>query len=507
MVKKPKGEVRVRVAPSPTGPLHLGTARTGLFNWLFARQNGGKFILRIEDTDKERSEKRFEEGIIEGLSWLGLNWDEGPVFVNRESRILNHEKIKDKKYIGEYGPYRQSERAKIYKKYLQKLLDEKKAYFCYCTKEELEAQRQIMMAEGLPPKYNEHCRNSPQDEGRKPQVIRFLTPEIRVDFDDMVRGKVVFDAGLIGDMVIAKDLETPLYNFGAVIDDYEMKISHVIRGEDHLSNTPKQILIQRALGFPDLIYGHLPLILDSNRAKLSKRSAETSLLNYRDKGYLPEAMVNFMVLLGWHPNDSKEIFSFDELIKTFDIGKVQKAGAIFDHEKLDWLNGEHIKKMDLEKLAYILKPIIEEKGFVFDLEFMKKVLASESSRMKLLSDFWPSAGFFFELSVYEVKLLKWKDETLPDVKIILEKIFEALDSFNLKSFSQDTLKTKLEGLASEFGRGGVFWPLRVALSGKSASPDPIQIAAILGKKETLRRVKIALEKLEEFNEIKFDEST
>lgn len=481
MVKKTKGDVRVRLAPSPTGPMHIGTARTGLFNWLFAKQNNGRFILRIEDTDKERSEKKHEEGILDALSWLGLNWDE--------------------------GPYRQSERIEIYKKYLQQLLDDKKAYYCYCTKEELEAQRQVMIAEGRSPRYSGHCRNSRDRDGHVSQVIRFLTPEVRLEFSDMIRGKMVFDTSLLGDIVIAKDLETPLYNFAAVIDDYEMKISHVIRGEDHLPNTPKQILLQRAFGFPIPIYAHLPLILDANRAKLSKRSAETSLLSYREKGYLPEAMVNFMVLLGWHPRDNKEIFSFDELIQAFDISKVQKAGAIFDQEKLDWLNAEHIKRMDLDKLAYFFKPVIEEKGYVFDAEFVSRILVSERARLKVFGDFWSFADFFFELPAYEIKLLKWKTETLPDVKIILEKVFEVLSGFRVGDFLEENLKAGLEGLASEFGRGEVFWPLRVALSGKSSSPDPVQIAAVLGKDETLKRVKTAILKLEEIDEIKFDEST
>jgi len=495
-VKKPKkGGVRVRLAPSPTGPLHLGTARTGLFNWLFARQNGGKFILRIEDTDKERSERIFEEGIVEGLSWLGLDWDEGPASKHQKSES------------GDFGPYRQSERIKFYKKYLQKLLDERLAYYCYCTKDELEVQRQVMIAEGLPPKYNGHCRNATPSKGRTPQIIRFSAPEAKIEFDDMVRGRVVFDGSLLGDMVIAKDLETPLYNFVVVVDDYEMKITHVIRGEDHLSNTPKQILIQRALGFTELVYGHLPLILDSNRAKLSKRYAETSLLNYRDKGYLPEAMVNFMALLGWHPSDNQEIFSLDQLIRSFDIKKVQKAGAIFDHEKLDWVSGEHIRRMDLDKLALFFKPVIEEKGFTFDGEFTKKLLASERARMKVLGDFWPIMGFFFELTPFEAKLLRWKDEILPDVKIILGKIYGVLDAIPAESFHEEPLRVGLDALATEFGKGTVFWPLRVSLSGRSISPDPIQIATLLGRERALQRIKLAIEKLEDVNEIKFDEPT
>ena len=321
------------MAPSPTGPLHIGTARTTLFNWLFARGRDGTFILRIEDTDKERSKKEYEEELVEGLKWLGIEWDEFA---------------------------RQSERTDLYRKYLEKLLTSGDAYYCYCTKEELEGQRQAMLASGVPPKYSGHCRNlAKPPTGRKPEVIRFKVPEIKVEFKDMIRGKVAFDAALLGDQVIAKDLDTPLYNFAVVIDDNEMRITHVIRGEDHLSNTPKQILIFRALGFDEPIFAHIPLILNPDRSKMSKRFADTALTQYREAGYLPEAIVNFLALLGWHPKDDKEILSAEDLIAEFDLARVQKAGAIFNQEKLDWLNREHMKKMSDKELAAAARPFIE----------------------------------------------------------------------------------------------------------------------------------------------------
>jgi len=320
--------IRVRFAPSPTGPIHIGSIRTALFNWLFARKYGGTFVLRIEDTDKERSEKRYDDELLEGLSWMGLNWDEGPQTASDAGQLALDGAAHEK---GEFGPYRQSERTAIYHKYLQQLIESGDAYYCYCSKEDIEAQRQMMLAQGLPPKYSGHCRNlAAPPEGKSPEVIRFKTPEVKVEFKDLVRGKVVFDAALFGDFIIAKDLDSPLYNFAVVVDDALMEISHVIRAEDHLSNTPKQILMGRALGFDEPIFAHIPLILNADRSKMSKRFADTALLNYRERGYVPEAMLNFLALLGWHPRGDKEVLSREELIAEFDIDRVQQSGAIFN---------------------------------------------------------------------------------------------------------------------------------------------------------------------------------
>lgn len=494
----PKRSIRVRLAPSPTGPLHIGTARTALFNWLFARQSGGQFVLRIEDTDRERSKKKFEKEILESLSWLGLNWDEGPTYKHQVSDIKYQEG-----YIGDYGPYRQSERILIYKKYLEKLLEEKKAYYCYCTKEKLEAERQAMVAEGLPPKYNGHCRSlgkTPKDQ--KPEVIRFLTPQTQVEFHDLIRGKISFDASLFGDIAIAKDVETPLYNFAVVVDDEEMKISHVIRGEDHLSNTPKQILFQRALNLETPTYAHLPLILAADRSKLSKRYAETSLLEYEKQGFLPQALINFMAFLGWHPEGDEEILEIDEIIRKFNLKKIQKAGAIFNPEKLLWLNSQHLKKISLEELARLIRPELEKQNIGATGDFLEKILKVERERLKTTKDFLKIADFFFILPTYETKMLKWKDETLPEVETNLTKIFEALEELEVNRFNEENphLHRILEELSRGQNRGLLYWPLRVALSGKLNSPDPIQIAQILGKAETLRRIKLALAKIEETRE-------
>ncbi|HHE76843.1 MAG TPA: glutamate--tRNA ligase, partial [Candidatus Parcubacteria bacterium] len=370
-----KKEIRVRFAPSPTGYLHIGSARTALFNFLFARKNKGKFILRIEDTDRERSKQEFELDIIENLKWLGIEWDEGPALASpyretRESPIFNFQSSKERKYTGNYGPYRQSERRDAYKKYLEKLLKEGKAYYCFCSKEELEAKKQDQISRGLPPRYDGKCSNLSREEVEKNLregkdfVIRFKIPEKKILFNDLIRGKIEFDASLFGDIVIAKNLETPLYNFASVVDDFEMKITHIIRGEDHLSNTPKQILLQEALGFPSSAYAHLPLILGQDKTKLSKRHGAMAVGEYKRKGYLPEAIINFLALLGWNPDTEREIYPLPSLIKDFSIKKIQKSGAIFNLEKLDYLNGFYIRQKPIEKLTELCLPYLIENNLI-----------------------------------------------------------------------------------------------------------------------------------------------
>jgi len=348
------GGVRTRIAPSPTGFLHIGLARTALFNYLFAKKYQGSFVLRIEDTDLERSSPEFEKDIIESLKWLGIEWSEGPDI------------------DGQYGPYRQRERLNIYAKYLEKLLAENKAYYCFCSEEELEAQRQYQMSIGETPRYTGKCANLDKElvqkylaEG-KPSVIRFRVIPKKLHFDDLIRGRVEFDTELMGDIVIAKNLETPLYNFAVVIDDFEMRISHVIRGEDHISNTPKQILMQEALGLSRPIYGHLPLILGPDRTKLSKRHATVSVSEYRKEGYLAESLINFMAFLGWNPGDEREIYLMNSLVKEFSLDKVQKGGAIFNIKRLDYLNGFYIRQKSIERLLDLCLPFFKEKGLIGD---------------------------------------------------------------------------------------------------------------------------------------------
>ncbi|MCX6765208.1 MAG: glutamate--tRNA ligase, partial [Candidatus Nealsonbacteria bacterium] len=339
-----KAKVITRFAPSPTGLFHIGSARTALFNYLFARNKGGQFILRIEDTDKERSKPEFEKDIIDSLDWLGIKSDNGPI--------------------------RQSERIEIYKKYLEKLLKDNKAYYCFCTPEELDAVRQDQSSRGVSPKYTGKCSNLSKEETEKnlkdgkKSVIRFRTPIRKVKFKDLVRGEIEFDGSLIGDFVIAKDLETPLYNFTVVVDDSEMAISHIIRGEDLLPNTPKQIFLEDALGFPQPQFAHLPLILGPDRSKLSKRHGATSVTEYRQKGYLPEVIVNFISFLGWNPGTDKEVYSLKELEQDFSLENISKGGAIFNVKRLDYLNGLYIRQKSLKELTELCIPFLVEKNLI-----------------------------------------------------------------------------------------------------------------------------------------------
>ncbi|MEK7146800.1 MAG: glutamate--tRNA ligase [Patescibacteria group bacterium] len=521
MADSSKKPIRVRLAPSPTGPLHIGTARTALFNWLFAKNKGGKFILRIEDTDVERSDKKFEVDIINSLKWLGLDWDEGPI-ASSDDEAKNQNK--GSYYIGDYGPYRQSERLDIYEKYLQQLLDAKKAYYCFCSKEELEEERQAKLSQGLPPRYSGRCRNLAVEQikeksAARPSVIRFIMPEADAVFKDLIRGQVKFNAGLFGDIVIAKDLRSPLYNFAAVIDDETMRISHVIRGEDHLSNTPKQILLQQAFGFSQPVYAHLPLIFNLDRSKLSKRFNAVSVEDYRAAGYIPDAIINFLALLGWHPEGDKEFLERSELVKLFSLQRVQKAGAVFNQEKLDWLNSQHLKNLDIGELAERIAPFAESVGWKGDGDFLRKVIKIERERIKKLSDFRESAGFFFKLPDYGSTLLLWPRPELAEgihpefaegiypelaegqallerqIAVNLKILREVLEKTPEQSFIQADLAAIFEPVIEKNNKGTFLWPLRAALSGLSASPGPFEILEVLGKTESLRRLELAIQKL------------
>jgi glutamyl-tRNA synthetase len=463
------------MAPSPTGKLHIGTARTALFNYLFAKKEGGKFIIRVEDTDAERSKPEFEKDIIENLHWLGLEWDEGP----------------DKG--GEYGPYRQTERREIYKEYLKKLLEEKKAYYCFCSKDELEAKRQEQMSRGEAPKYNGKCCGLSEKEvaeklaKNEPAVIRFKTPVKKVAFEDIIRDKVEFDSSLIGDFAIAKGLNEPLYNFAVVVDDYEMKISHIIRGEDHIPNTPKQVLLQEALGFPKIKYAHLPLILGEDKSKLSKRNDTVSVADYKEEGYLPEALINFIAFLGWNPGDEKEIYSLAALSKEFSLEAVQKAGAVFNMKRLDYINGFYIRQKSVQKLAELCQPYLPQA----EPAYVEKVVGLYQERLKKLSEIKDLSSFFFQDElVYDKKILKWKDMTGKDVVDVLDKLEKLLSG--IEKFDKENLEKILMPEAGIMGdRGKLLWPLRAALTGKEASAGPFEVAEVLGKEKTLKRIKDA----------------
>ncbi len=465
-------KVRVRIAPSPTGFLHIGTARTALFNYLFAKKNNGQFILRIEDTDLERSDKKFEKDIIESLHWLGLDWDEGPKNIAAEGQLFTNE------YKGGFGPYRQSERLDIYEKYLKQLLDKGNAYYCYCTKEELEEERQAMLSQGLAPRYSRRCLNNPP-KNREPQLIRFKMPERKVSFRDMIRGEISFDTAMMGDIAIAKDIKTPLYNFAVAIDDQEMQITHVIRGEDHIANTPKQILLGEAFDFNKLHYAHLPLILDPDRSKMSKRFSATTIEEYRNRGYLPEAVVNFLSLLGWHPQDNQEIFSLEQLIQIMNLSKAQKAGAVFNADKLAWINAQYIKKLSNEEILQKLNWEVSDKNL--------KIIKLYKDRAQTIGQFADLSLFFFQLPDYDAQILGWQNMTKEEIAKSLQIVYKLIE---------ENKERDIPEVAEKKGRGEIFWPLRVSLSGLKESPGPLEIIDILGKEESLRRIQIAVNKLQ-----------
>ena len=460
-------DIRTRMAPAPTGFLHVGTARTAIFNWLFAKQQKGVFIVRIENTDKERSKKEFEEDILDGFRWLGLEWNE---------------------------LYRQSERLDIYEKYLKRLLEEGKVFWCPHTKEELEVESRQQREAKEPPRHHCSARNEKRENG---ELIRLRIPlGETICFDDIVRGKICFETNLLSDISLAKDLQTPLYNFAAVVDDHEMRISHVIRGEDHISNTPKQILIGRALGAEEPVWAHMALTLGKDRSKLSKRHGATALRAYREQGYLPEAMFNYLALLGWNPGDEREVMGKEELIEAFSLEHLQKSGAIFDVEKLDWMNGQYIQQLFNRDPDELLK---RSKDF-FPKNFqLLKILEIEKERIKKLSDLTESTRFFFERPEYEANLLRWKGtQDFADIKNHLEAVKQIIaEDGDVMAYADEQARPPSPAAqdAGGRGRGEVLWPLRVALSGQAASPGPFEIMEVLGKEETMIRIELAVEKI------------
>lgn len=469
MPRSKQSQIRARYAPSPTGPHHIGGARTALFTWLFARSQGGQFVLRIEDTDQERSKSEFEEDIKNTLTWLGIDWDEF---------------------------YRQSERLNLYEEHLRKLLNDGWIYYCFCTKEELEAERQGMMAQGQAPKYSGRCRHlSPEEVESKLKagdghVLRLKMPETKLTFKDLIRGQISFDTSLIGDVIIAKDFNQPLYNFAVVVDDALMNVTHVIRGEEHISNTPVQIVATQALKFNLPQFAHLPLILNPDRSKMSKRFADTSVKEYIDRGYLQEAMVNFLAYLGWHPKEDREVMTLEEIIKEFDLKRVQKGGAVFNPEKLDWLNSYYLKTLPLEALLPVAQKFVPP-----DWKLTPATLASVRTRITNLGELKDLIGFYFQLSDYPENLLQWKNNSPTVTAADLVRGLELVSVVPENQFNQKFLEESLMAAVSRENRGDILWPLRVALSGLKASPGPFEIMEALGKEESIRRINLAVEKI------------
>lgn len=458
--------VRVRFAPSPTGHLHIGGARTALFNWLFARHHNGKFILRIEDTDRSRSTEEYIESIIEAMQWLGLDWDE--------------------------GPFRQTDRIEIYRKYAYRLLNENKAYRCYCTPEELEERRQKAMKEGKPPRYDRRCRQIGEVLD-KPFAIRFKMPlEGETVVDDLVKGKVIFKNSEIEDLVILRSDGTPTYNFCVVVDDFEMGITHVIRGEDHLNNTPKQIHIYHALGINPPQFAHIPMILGADKARLSKRHGATSILAYRDEGYLPEALINFLARLGWSYGD-KEIFTRQELIKYFNLEQVGKANAIFNAEKLLWLNSEHIKLTPEERLFELVKPFLIKEGYlkegeILDINWACKAIKSLKERCRTLKELAHAMRYYI-LDYVEIDPKAKEKYINSDTIPVLREITERLSA--LEDFTQDKIEKIFMDIVNEKGLklGQVAQPVRVAITGNTVSPSIYEVLEIVGKEKVIKRLR------------------
>ncbi|HYR49811.1 MAG TPA: glutamate--tRNA ligase [Candidatus Eisenbacteria bacterium] len=452
--------VRVRIAPSPTGFAHLGTASTALYNVLFARANGGTFVLRIDDTDLERNRPEYETLIYESLHWLGLDWDEGP----------------DKG--GPDRPYRQSERLDFYKEHAARLLAEGKAYRCYCTPEELDAERKQAQAEKRAYKYSRRCLTNPR-EGRTdwPFAVRFKVPGGEVTFTDMVRGHMRFDTELIGDFIIVKSDGYPTYQFASPVDDALMKMTHVIRGEEHLSNTPYQLMLIDALGYQrPAAYAHMPLILAHDGAKLSKRKhPESNLMLFKDQGYLPEALVNYLALLGWNPGTSQEIFTFDELVRAFSFDRVQHAGARFDWDKLNWINGEYIRRLDDEELAQRLLPFLPK----LDEATIRRAVPALKTRMTKLAD----AGALLEYL--------WSDPPAPPLDAeAVEVIRAAIASLKDVPWEPAAIHEKLMGVVEAAGAkpNKVFMPIRLAVTGKKISPPIDHTLALLPKDVAISRL-------------------
>ncbi len=480
-------QVRVRFAPSPTGPFHIGGARSALFNWLIARKNGGKFVLRIEDTDLERSTRESEENIKEALRWLGMTWDEGADIG------------------GPYAPYRQTERLELYRQFTQKLLETGQAYHCYCTEEEVEAERQLQLAEGKTPCYQGRCRNLPEADqaafiaaGRKP-VVRFRVPENQqIVFKDLVRDTVSFDSNGIGDFVIVKSDGVPVYNYAVVIDDASMRITHVIRAEEHLSNTPRQVLLYQALGLPQPQFGHISLILGQDRTKMSKRHGATAVEQYCKLGYLPEALVNYLALLGWSPAGEQEIFSLDELVENFSLDRVAKNPAVFDIDKLNWINAHYLKQLTPERLTELALPHIEAAGYV-DGSLTDSERARLVQFIAIIQEHLSYAAQAVEhVDVYFNDRLEFENDEAREVLQDAE-VFPVLQSFQVKLTALDELSASavqgiLKSITKELKVGGkkVYMPVRVALTGKMHGPDLGQLITIIGKDRILARLQAAL---------------
>ncbi len=486
-------KMKVRFAPSPTGPFHIGGARSALFNWLLARKEEGTFVLRIEDTDLARSTRESEENIKASLKWLGMNWDEG-IDVG-----------------GENGPYRQTERLAIYQEVTDRLIAEGKAYYCYCSEEELEKERQAQMDKGETPKYNGHCQHLTEEqiaaykaEGRKPTVRLRVPLNKAFAFDDMVRGHVSFESNGVGDFVIVKSDGIPVYNYAVVIDDHTMGITHVIRAEEHLSNTPRQIAIYEALGWDVPVFGHISLILGKDYKKMSKRHGATSVEQYKNLGYLPDALVNFLALLGWAPDSEQELFTQEELIQNFSMDRVAKNPAVFDIDKLNWINFNYMKNLTEDELYTLCLPHLQEANYASaepnetEKAWLTMLCATVRDHISYGAQIVDEVGLFFaeDVTIEEEHRAEIeeviKEESFPTVISLFREKLAALESLEPAE-----IKATIKAVMKETSLKGkfVFMPIRVALTGQMHGPDLNNIVPLLGKEKCLKRLETASELL------------
>ena len=479
-------DVRVRFAPSPTGYLHVGGLRTALYNYLFARHNNGKFILRIEDTDRNRFVEGAVENLINTLNWVGLEYDEGP------------------NIGGDYGPYFQSERLEIYNQYVNELLEKGYAYRCFCSPERIQKLREEQQAKKLQAKYDKHCLSLTQDEVKQKleagesYVIRLnVPPSQRIIIEDIVRGQVDFNSDTVDDQILIKSDGFPTYHLANVVDDHLMKITHVIRGEEWLSSTPKHVLLYDFFGWERPKFAHLPLLLNPDKSKLSKRQGDVAVEDYKKKGYLKEALINFVALLGWNAGDDVEFYEMDKLIEKFSLERVNKAGAVFNVEKLDWLNFEHLKNKDNKEILGMLREELKTSKYSdqeFGDEFLLNVIESMKERVTFVHEFITKSFYYFEApKEYDEKTIqkRWKEDS-PELLTKLRDEFEKLDNPSKEDF-ETTLKSLAEKL--DVGLGKLIHPVRLAVSGVGQGPGVFDLLYTIGKDEVIKRINTALEKI------------
>jgi glutamyl-tRNA synthetase len=505
MIMESTNKIRTRFAPSPTGFVHIGSLRTALFSFLFARHNGGTHVLRIEDTDQNRKVEGALENLLKVMKSMGVEFDEG--FYVKDDNTVGER--------GEFGPYLQSQRLDKYNQHAQELIKNKKAYYCFCSEQRLEDLRKEQVALKKPPMYDRHCRNLSDEEiekklnefktaGKNP-VIRFAIPlEGQTVIHDLVYGEITYDNKILDDQVIIKSDGFPTYHLAVVVDDHYMEISHVIRGEEWIPSTPKHLLIYEALGWQPTQFAHLPLIVNPDKTKLSKRQGDVSVEDFIQKGYLKEALINFVAFLGWNPKTEQELFTMEELIEQFDVDKINKASAVFDINKLDWLNSLYIRNMEIGELTKDLIPYWKQAGAdtnKFPEKYLQAIALLERERLKKLSEIGERTHYFFAVPEYEPSLLVWKKSDATDAKAKLGMLMNVFEGLNESRLTKEDLEEIIKNFIAEhnFDNGSVLWPLRVALTGMEKSPGPFEVAATLavemGKTEIINRLKIAAEKL------------